>query len=257
MARKRRRTAGRVIAGVIVLLLVVAYFIVDAGLRAYAEDRVEKEVSDALPASVTGDVAVSIGGLSVIAQYLSGRFDRIDLDAPRLSAGGVVAPVHIVATGVPVDTSKPVEGIHGTVDLDQATVNSLVQKAGGPGVTADTTLELGADDVAYTGTLNLFGVPIGYRATATPTPGAGGDSIVFTPTGAQLTTGGGALDVSGIVESTLAERPITTCVATFLPEGVDVTGVNVTPERVRLTLESSTMKLNKAALTSRGACAGG
>jgi hypothetical protein len=251
MALTRRGIGALVIAGLIVLGLVGAYFIVDSVLRNYAQNRVRQEIVDNLPAGVTGDVAVSIGGFSLIAQYLSGSFDRVDLKAPDLRAGGAQASVHLVATDVPVDTTKTIGDVRGAIEIDQNSLDTLLSNAGIPG---NPTVTLGNGEVSYTGTLAVLGFQVGYTATAAPE--AAGDSVVLTPTDAEITTGIGNLNVSGLVQRVLGEEPIRVCVAQYLPVGVDLTGVDVTPQRARITLHAASLRLTEEGLSTLGSCAG-
>lgn len=255
MARKRRGVAALVISLALVAGLVVAFFIVDAGLRSYAEDRARTEIGNNLPDGATGDVDVSIGGVSVIAQYLAGSFDRVELDAPKFAIGGVPAAVRIVAAGVPVDRTKPVRDVTGTVDLGEASVNALLA-AGGTTTdsTTDAELTLGTGEVSYSGTFPLFDFELGYEATATPSASA--DSLLFTPTAAELTSGFGVLDLSRAIPLILGQDPLSICVAQYLPDGVTLTGVDVTPDRARVKLESSTLMLTRQSLTTLGSCSG-
>lgn len=252
MAVKRRGLGCSVIAVLLVLMLVGAYFIVDSGVRAFAEDQVEREISDALPAAVTGEITVSIGGASVITQYLAGSFDRVELTAPELVAAGVPASVHLVATGVPAKTGRPIEHVETTLDFTPAALTTLAQAGGSvPGA----ELVFGDNAVSFAGTITLLDIPISYLATATPT--VVGNSLVFTPTNAEVTTEVGSLDVSEIVATIMGQQPITICVAQFLPDGLDLTDVNMTTERARITLESSTLMLTKQSLTTLGSCSDG
>lgn len=252
MAAKRRGIAALVIASVLVIGLVVAFFIVDAGLRSYAEGRVEAEIADNLPEGATNDVNVSIGGLSVIAQYLSGSFDRVEVRAPKFAVNGAPAAVHIVASGVPVDRTKPIRDVQGTIDLGPDAVTALVAASGN---TADAELTLGKGTVSYSGTFPVFGLDIGYRATAQPSTSP--DSLLFTPTDAKLTSGIGTVDLSEVVPLILGEDPLAVCVASYLPDGVTLTGVDVTPDRARIKLKSSTLMLTRQSLTTMGSCPAG
>lgn len=249
MARKRRGIGLLVVASMVVLGLVGAYFIVDSMLRTYAQNRVRQEIQSNLPAGVSGNIAVSIGGQSVIAQYLSGSFDRIELTAPRLTVSGAEASVHVVATDVPVDMSKPVGDVRGTIEMDQESINVLVALAGVP---IGSALDLGTGTVRYTGTVTVLGLPLEYQATAQPDVRA--DSVILKPTSVELNTGVGALNLTGIVERVLGDKPITLCVAQYVPSGVDLTGVDVTPDRVRLTLHADALVLTEDALNSTGSC---
>ncbi|MEO6199794.1 MAG: DUF2993 domain-containing protein [Cryobacterium sp.] len=251
MAAKRRGIAALVISAVLVLGLVVAFFIVDAGLRSYAQGRVKAEIVNNLPEGATDDVTVSIGGVSVIAQYLLGSFDRVELRAPNYVVNGSPAAVHIVAFGVPVDRTKPIRDVRGTVDLGQESVTALVAASG----SADADLTLGTGTVSYSGIFPVFGLTIGYRADAKPSTSP--ESLLFTPTDAKLTTGIGTVDLSEVVPLILGGNPLTVCLAQYLPDGVTLTGVDVTPERARIKLESSTLMLTRQSLTTLGSCPAG
>jgi hypothetical protein len=257
----RGRGRGLLIAGIAVVALVGVFFVADAILRGYAQDRAEAEIADRLPANVTGDVAVAIGGFSVIGQYLTGSFEQVDLTAPELSIDGAVAAVQIRATGVPVDTHQPIGHVAGTIDLDQAALNTLMRASGqgpnggasgGPIDVGATELQLGDAEVTYAGSVSVFGFEVGYEATATPSTTA--EALVLTPTGARVSGGGGSLDASGLLQLLLGKEPLTICVAQYLPQGVTLTGADVTPERARITLESSTLTLTEQSLTTLGAC---
>ena len=238
------------------IVLVGVFFAVDAGLRGYAQNRIAGEIDAGLPAGVTGDVDVAIGGTSVIVQYLTGSFERVQLTAPALSVNDVPASVSIVATGVPTDTSAPIGHVDGTIDLDQAALNSLLHtalaEADADQAAQGAELTLGTNEITYTGELSVFGLSIGYQATATPS--VTDDSLVLTPTDAQVTSGAGSLDVSRLVDLALGSTPISLCVAGYLPQGVTLSDVQTTPERARITLESSTLTLTEQSLTTLGSC---
>ena len=255
-ARKsRHRGLGTVIvAGLVVVGLVAAFFVVDGGLRSYAEDRIEQEIASNLPDTVTGDVAVSVGGFSVIAQYLGGSFDRVALESRALTVDGVPASVHVVATDVPLDQSQPVGDLRGIVDLEQGAINALLSQSL-PSDAPDASVELGPDEVSYSGSVAVLGFPIGYRASATPSVDA--DALLLTPSGATVTSGGGSIDAGNLLSLVLGEEPLSICVARYLPEGVTLAGVNVTAERARITLESSTLTLSRQSLTTLGSCNAG
>ncbi|TFD69970.1 DUF2993 domain-containing protein [Cryobacterium gelidum] len=253
MARtKRRGLVPLIIVGVLAILLVVAYFLVDSGVRAFAQDRAETEISNRMPASVTGDVTVAIGGTSVIAQFITGSFDQIELTAPTLTVDGVPASVHVIARDVSTNTAKAIGSLNATLDLDQDALNQLVQASGT--APADTVMTLGDGTVAYTGTVALFNFNVGYTATATAS--ATGDTLNFTPTEVTVTSGVGDIDATPLVNLILQQAPIGVCVASYLPEGVELSGVDISPERARVTLESSSLRLTAQSLTTLGSCAG-
>lgn len=251
---RRRRGRGRVgglfIVLLLLLMLVGAFFLVDAGARSYAQTAAEEQIDESLPASVAGDVTVDIGGVSVIAQFIVGTFDRIELTAPDLVVDGVPASVHVVASDVPTNTATYIGNVEATLDVDEDALNALIQTAG---TAAGTELTLGDGDATYGGTLSLAGFEVEYTATATPS--VVGDTLVFTPTSAELTSDLGSSDVTGVLDLVLGQQPIAVCVAQYLPQGVTMTGVDVTPGQARITLESSTLTLTEQSLTTLGSCA--
>ncbi|MCY7289290.1 MAG: DUF2993 domain-containing protein [Cryobacterium sp.] len=255
-ARKsRRRGLGAfIVSGLVVLGLVGAFFFIDGGLRSYAEGQIEEEIAANLPETVTGGVSVSLGGLSVIAQYLGGSFDRVALQSEALNVDGVPASVHVVATDVPLDQSQPVGDLRGIIDLEPDALNTLLSQAL-PSDAPDASVELGVDEVSYSGSVDVLGLPIGYRASATPSVHA--DALLLTPSGASVTSGAGSIDAGNLLALVLGEQPLRICVAQYLPEGVTLAGVNVTPERARLTLQSSELTLSRQSLTTLGSCGNG
>ena len=158
----------------------------------------------------------------------------------------------MVATDVPTNTAKQIGSVTGTIDLDQKSLNTLLSKAVD---VPDATLELRTGDVSYTGSITVLGASIGYTATAIPQ--AAGDTLYLTPTSAELTSGLGSLDVSGVVNRIVGQQPVAICVAEYLPKGVTLTGVDVTPQRLQVTLSSNTLSLSPDALSTLGSCSAG
>ncbi|WP_022888409.1 LmeA family phospholipid-binding protein [Agromyces italicus] len=237
---------GLIVAGSVVgvaALLVAA----DVIARGIAEQRVADEVRASLPAGVEGDVDVTIGGFSVITQYLSGTMERVSLSAPELVVDGAPLDVEVDLRGVPVDLGSPVDRLDATVSAEQDAVNSLVRV---PNATGSITL--GDATVGYEGALEVFGQSIAYQVTATPT--AAGSEVLLQPVGVEIGAGGGSIDLSGIVERVLGGDPVAVCVAERLPAGVEVTDIAAAPGVVRVELEGSEITLDEAHLRQSGSC---
>jgi hypothetical protein len=247
-ARVRRRWP-KVLFGIVipVLLLTVAFFVVDAGVRSYAEGRVRDEIQQNLPAGVTGAVTVHIGGASVIAQYLAGSFERVEVDAPALTINGIPVAASVVAAGVPADLTKPVASASGTLRVDQAALNQLVRV---PGATGGVTL--GQGTLTYDGTTTLAGFRIGYQVAATPK--ANGATVLLQPKDAKVTAGGGGIDLTAPLVAALGQTPVAVCVAQYLPVGFAVTAVDVTPMSATITVNAQNVVLSRATLGTRGSC---
>ena len=247
---RRRNRAARawitvlVILGVLVALAVVA----DLVVRNVAEQRVAEQLEQNLPAGVEGDVEVRLGGFSVIAQYLSGSMDQVELSAPELTVNGVPIAVHVEAQDVPPGLDAPVGRATATIQATEAAVNSLIEV---PGVQGDVVLGDGA--VAYSDSVRVLGLPIEYTVTARPT--AAGDTVLLEPTGVEVGAGGGgAIDVSGLVDRLMGDDPVPVCVAEYLPEGVDVQQIAVEPGSATVTLGATGISLDEQSLATRGSC---
>jgi hypothetical protein len=246
----RRRTLRLVLWIVIpIVALVAVFFIADAIVRAVAEQRISAEVEKSLPAEVKGDISTHIGGVSVLQQYLSGRFEKVVLDAPALSVNGSPIAATITASGVPSDFSKPVQSIDGSLTISQSSLNKLVTV---PGVDGD--LALGAGTLSYNGTASLLGLPIGY--TVTVAPEAAGKTVNLQPVDAKVTTGGGtgALDLSTLVKALTSRGPIPVCVAQYLPDGVLVNDIAITKGTATVKLNAEQFVVNEKSLQSKGSC---
>ncbi|WP_431247015.1 LmeA family phospholipid-binding protein [Leifsonia xyli] len=228
---------------VIVVLLVVA----DLAARAYAEQRVSAEIEKKLPADIHGQVHTHIGGFSVLQQYLSGTFERVELDAPKVTVKGAPLSARLVATGVPANFSKPIADATGTVSISQESLNKLVQI---PGATGDITL--GAGTIGYDGKIDLLGLPVGYTVTATPQ--AAGKQVLLTADKATLKTDAGNVNLNRLLQALTSQGPFPVCAAQYLPEGVEVADIAVTPGRATVKLTASDFVLDSTFLNSKGSC---
>lgn len=234
-------TAGAIVA--VVVLLVVA----DGVTRAVAEQRVAAEIEKNLPSSVKADVKVHIGGFSVLAQFVEGSFESVDLDAPHATVNGAPLSASIHATGVPADFSKPIQSATGTLSISQESLNKLVTI---PGAKGDITLGDGV--LGYDGTIDLLGLPVDYTVQATPE--AAGDTVLLTPGKATVSAGSGNVNVTRLLQALTSNGPFPVCAAQYLPDGVKVSDITVTPGHATVTLSASDFVMDEKFLHSKGSC---
>lgn len=234
-------TVGSIV--VVLVLLVVA----DAVTRAVAEQRVAAEIEKNLPSSVQADVQVHIGGFSVLGQFLGGSFESVELDAPHATVNGAPLSASIHATGVPADFSKPVQSATGTLSISQDSLNKLVTI---PGAKGDITLGDGV--IGYDGTIDLLGLPVDYTVSATAK--AAGDTVLLTPGKATVSAGSGNVNITRLIQALTANGPFPVCAAQYLPKGVTVTDITVTPRHATVTLSASDFVMNEEFLHSKGSC---
>lgn len=230
---------------VVVVVLAVGVVVADVSLRAYAQNRAASEIAASLPDTVDGDIDVTIDGFSFLQQYLSGTFDRVELDAPALTVSGVPVDAHVVATGVPTDLSKTVGTASATLTLNQDAVNSVVEVPG------SATLTLDDQAVGYDGTISFLGLSIDYLVTASVsvTP----DSVVLTPQKATLTAGSAVVDASDALDAVLDEK-IPLCVARYLPQGVELADLTIEPGQATVVLRASDLSIDETSLSTLGVC---
>ncbi|QDZ16529.1 LmeA family phospholipid-binding protein [Humibacter ginsenosidimutans] len=244
--RRRGLKAAVWIVGV-VAVLVVLFFVTDAVLRQVAQNAVSDEIRSQLPDDVTAnDLSVKIDGFSVIGQYLSGRFEKIELTSSDVLVQGNRLSANIVAHGVPTDFSKPVQRIDGSMTIGQRAVNGLVDLPNG------TTVTLKQNEVGLKGTGQILGIDVGYTASVTPTL-KGGDTVVLSPQNVSVTAGGGSLDVTRFAKDLLPSQ-ISICVAQYLPKGIDVTGLTVEDDVAHVSVRANDFVLSDETLQTKGSC---
>ncbi len=245
----RRRRRGRGWIALLVILAVIAALLVVADIvtRGIAERQVAQQLEANLPAGVEGEIDVSIGGFSVIAQYLSGSMDEVRLRAPELVVAGAPVDAAVELRDVPPALDGPVGRIDASVRADAAAVDALMTLAG---VEGGVTLGDGA--VAYERSVEVFGVPL--RVVVTATPVAAGDTVVLESVAAELAAGDTSIDVSRLVDRVLGEGPVEICVAEYLPDGARVEAIAITEGGVRVDLDAEGLSLDERSLATTGSC---
>lgn len=249
--RPRRRTSagGRalIVVGMLIVIVVGLLVLVETVGRGIAERNVAASIEQGMPEGVEGEVDVRIHGVSALWQVLSGSMDEIVATAPELDVYGVPVDVTVTANGVPLAQGEPVEHAEVVARVDEAAVDAIAESQGVPG-----GLELGDGTVAYSDEVEFLGIPIGFTVTAEPE--AAGDRVLLTPIGADIQAGGSTIDASGLVDRLVGGEPLPICVADRLPEGVEVTGIDVSPDGATVRLEATGLPLVEDTLATTGTC---
>lgn len=247
--RRRRRGRGWIVAGVIVAVVAVLLVVADVLVRQGVEQAAADQIEQRLPEGVDGDVQVSIGGWSVLAQAIAGTVSEVHLDAPDLTVDGQPLPVQVVATDVPVRLDGPIGHVDATVRLSQDALNALVERSDVVG-----GFELGDGTVGYQSSIDVLGFQVRYSATAEPE--AAGTLVLLTPVAVEVgAQGGPTLDVTGVVTSAvLGGDPLQVCAAEHLPEGVEVNGIAVSTGEAVIRLSADGLVPDREHLAARGSC---
>ena len=241
--REQRSRAGRVffiVAGVVVAIAVLLV-IADVVVRNIAEQRVAEQIEGKLPPGVDGEVDVSIGGFSVIAQYLTGTMDRVELSAPELTVEGAPLDVDVALQGVPVDFASPIALVDATVVADQATVNRLIAVRGHRG-RPHARRRRGRLRAVDRGARH----PDPDHRRGHRHPGRGGRHRGARPGRRRRLGRRRHGRPHGLAERLLGDDPIEVCVAERLPQGVEVTAIDVTEGSVRVDAHAADLRLDEA-----------
>ena len=244
-----RRLAWTVL---IVLAVVALAFGADAALRSYAQKRMEAEIQQALPAGVTAPgLTVDVRGFSFIAQYLHGRFDEVEVDAPAITTARGSVSASLTANDVSIDRSfrtAPVLGsMHGTLHVSEKAVNSLVSL---PDPTA--SIALSKKTVTYLATTQVLGLPLSYSAAVRPV--ADGAVVRLYPESVNVTSGPVHFDVKSLLGGVFDGKPINVCIAPYLPAGLNVDDIAIERSKASIEFHATDFSLDPKTFTAHSAC---
>jgi hypothetical protein len=232
----------------IVLVVVVATLLVVVGIagRAVAERYIAERVEQSLPPGVEADVSVRLPGAFLVAQYLRGRMDEVDLASNDLTVQGIGAKARVRLEGVPTDLEQPVERATGSVVLDETALQAMVAQQGYSG-----SVKLNDGSVEYSDTTKLFGANVDYIITARPSVEAG--RLDLTPESARVSSGGIDVDASALL-ARVAPDGLSICLAEYLPESIAVDSLLVGDGTAKVGLSGSQVVLTEEALSRTGTC---
>ena len=253
--RTRRRWVGWVIAAVVlVVVLVVGVFVAEGVARNVATERIHDELVTALSLEADHPMDIDLGGGLLIAQALGGTVDEVNIAIDDVPLGELSGDVKLAATGIPIDTEKPVEAVDATITVDAANVQKLVDSV--DGIELDSvTLGDGVIEVAATLEALVFSIPV--SATIAPSVDAG--NLVLAPEAISINGTSTSIDelrdgpLGSVAGGLFAQQSI--CVAQYLPAVVTLEGVDVTSENVVLTFSGDGVVLGATDLTADGTCA--
>lgn len=246
--RPRRRFRRLWIVLLVVLAVLAALAVaIDLASRPFAEQYVEDRIESSLPEGVQGNVDVQIGGLSVIAQYLSGRFDEVDLASTALTVGGIPLQADVHLEGVPVDQTRPIRSVSGKVLLDEEDLDALIAAQGNPG-----HVRLTGGNVEYTGTTQILGlVDVDYLVITRPE--LSGGRLQLSPLKARLGNGAIDIDITALLP-VVAPGGLSICLAENLPDTLAVDSLVVGNGAVAARFSGRSVLVTEEGLARRGAC---
>jgi hypothetical protein len=250
----RRRWIGWLIAlGVVVVLLVVGFFVGENVARGYASDRIHDELVTAFDLEADHPMDIDLGGGSLLLQAASGTVDAVDIAIDAVPLGDLTGDITLAATGIPLDTTLPVDTLAATATVDQQNVQMLRDYLSG--VELDSiTLGDGVIDVATTVDAVFVTLPV----SAEIEPSAQDGDIVFTPK--SVTLNGAVVSIDEILAGPLASVASkflgaqSFCVAEYLPAAITLDDVTVTSDDLVLSFTGDNVALGGSGLSTKGTC---
>ena len=252
--KKRRRRRLIIVLGIVLALLVVAFVVADGVAKSYAAGYVKAGVIAALKIDPKTPVQVDLGAGSIILQAITGRIDKVTVDATSLSFGDLTGAAHIVATNVPLDSNKPLDTLGITVTITQENVRKLAKIAGGLDI---KKLDVGNGVITVGTDLSVLFLTIPVSVDLEPSAKDG--AISFEPKSVKL--GDKLMAVAdlradrqfaAIAGALLAAQQV--CVASSLPSALKIGDVHVVKNSLVVNINGDGTALNGPGLSTYGTC---
>ena len=238
----------------VIAVLVVGAFVADAAAANLARQQIRTQLVSAFGLRSDAAVGVDIGSGSVLLQALRGRLDTVDVTVPKLAFGDLEGSAVIHATGVPLDTSKPLGTLSADYRVDAAQLTALAANLSGLDL---DSIALDAPEIVATSHFTVLGanVPIGLGLE----PSASGGNLVFTPSSIQVagaSFSASALRASpifgGLAKLLLRQQPF--CIAGYLPTALTLRSAKVVGHRLVAGFTADGATLSGPDLTTKGSC---
>lgn len=237
----------------LVLLLVAAYALAEVLIRDYATDRVKSQVARGLALDSEDDVGVQFAG-SLVLQALLGSLSQADVTVDDASFGPLTGDLVIRASGVPIDSTQPVEQLDVRMTVSEQNVQELAEY-----ITAVQLAEISLDEpeILVTTEFSLLAVTVPVQLGLEPSAVNG--ALAFTPASVELAGRRITADdlrqseFGGLAGPLLEQREV--CIAEYLPESLELQEVEVAGERLEASFTGTSVLLTEAELTAVGSCA--
>lgn len=233
-----------VLAVALVLLLVLAFVLVETAGRSLAEDRIESELREQLGGA--GQVDASIEGFPFTAQVLAGSLSEVDVMAPDLIVGGTAVDAALTASGVPIDRSGTVDTMEGTFLLSPDAVRAGLSLPEG----GDESIDFGDGEITYETVVDL--VVIEPSVIVTLVPELAGDEVLLRATALEVASGNAQVNLSELIDPGRFDQRL--CAAALLPAAFTLEGIDVSPDGVTLDVSGRDVPLSAEALQQTGSC---
>jgi len=250
-ATRRRRVLAAVV-GIVLALIAVVLVIADNVARTIVRDAIASELVTALPIERGSEVAVKVGGFSMLAQLAAGRLERIDVSADAVDFGQISGAADAVATGVPLDRSRPADAVTINFSVPEDELVNLADNLSG--IPLDT-ISIDGDEILLETDVRVFGIPIPISIGIAP--GAADGQLTFDPNSLSVSQATVTAEQLRRVLGPGAGAVLETrafCIAEFLPEAFTLESADIRRNELVVKLAADTVILSDEALQQVGAC---
>ncbi|MCU1580133.1 MAG: hypothetical protein JWP19_2337 [Rhodoglobus sp.] len=255
--KKRHRLRTIIVLIVVLALLVAGFFVADGFAKSYATGYVKDSIIRVLGIDPKTPVQVDLGGGSIILQAITGGVDEVKVHVASLSFGELSGAADIVATNVPLDSSRPLDKLGIVLTIPQDNVRKLAKYLSGLQL---TQIDVGKGVIRIGTDLSVlfFTVPVSVDLQ----PSAKDGGINFDPKTVVL--GGTEISVAdlranpqfaALAGDLLNSQQV--CVAGFLPKALTIDDVRVSGTNLVISINGDGTALGGPALSTLGACPAG
>lgn len=252
---KKKRRFGWIIALVIVLVvLVIGFFVADALVKQYATGMVRDQIRSVLKLDPETPVDVDLGPGSVLLQAARGSIDQVNVAIDELTFGEVTGAARLTATSVPLDSSKPVEGLGIEVTVSEANVRKLASFISASELKS-IDLQDGLVRVGAEFDLIFFVLPVQVDLETSAVDGG----IAFDPK--TILLGGEEISVQDLRDNpefaALAGPLLDSqvfCVSSYLPQALVIDDVDVVGSNLVVSIDGDGTALGDPSLSTLGTC---
>lgn len=252
---KRKRRFGWLIAlAIVIAVLVAGFFVADALARQYATGYVRDRIVEVLKLDPATPVDVDLGSGSILLQAVAGSIDEITVHADELSFGDITGVADLVATSVPLDSSKPVGTLAITVTITEQNVRKLASFISAAELKS-IDLQDGIIRIGTEFNVVFFVLPVSVDLL----PSAVEGGISFDPV--TIIIGEEQISVQDLRDSpefrALAGALLDSrdfCVAGFLPEALTISDVDIVGSKLVVVINGDGTALGDPGLANFGTC---
>lgn len=223
--RRARRAAFSIAFGTVLVLGIALGAVVAADffVRGLVERAVASQLKQAL--SIRTVVDVKVEGVSVLAQVITGRLEKVTATAERVHLGELAGRAEVVARGVPFDSGMPVSDVRLEFSVAEEDLPAISSNLSGLPI---STVTVERPNVKFIADFDVLGVPVPLGVGLAPAPLDG--AIAFTPTSIRLGDAEITADALRGQFGPLAEAALATqnlCIAESLPVALRLTGIDL------------------------------